>query len=344
MRVLFLSNLLTSAASAEPMRPMFLDYLGGLKAEGIRTAVFPPVAAQRRARLLHRVTMLRQVLRSNLVYLRGHLYAARTFNLLRAMRRPIIYYFEEAIYTYPTGQVTPPAHGWMDVVRSRLQHTIAHSQHVVVPSRALADYSRRFSPRVTILPIAVRPSPGGRPRRSHNAEPVVGWIGQAENLVYVRAIAPALRAVHARQPFTLRIVCPETLAIEGLRIDHRPWSQASEPDDLASFDVGIVPAVDDEWCRGKFSLKTVQMMAAGLPVVVSAIGGNCEIVSDGRDGLWARSEEDWRSNLLRLLRDAGLRTRLGGAARQTVVERYSFDATFPILVDVIRRAAGRARP
>lgn len=340
MRVAVLANLRSGVEVDSGVRGVLRAYLARLEAEGARTVVLPPVAKPPRNRVLHRLAILRSVLASDVVVIRGHLYATSTFNLLRALGRPIVYSYVDAIYTFPTGQQTPPAPGWIDLVRSRLHHTLRHSAHVLAASRALADYARQFNPRVTILPVAVKYDPCDPPRRQPNAEPVVGWIGRPENLVYVRAIAPALRAVQAEVPFTLRVVCREPLAIEGLSVDYRPWAAETEDAEVASFDIAIVPLIDDEWSRGKFSFKAVQTMAVGLPIVVSAVGANCEIVRDGHDGLWARSDAEWTAHLPRLLRDPALRERLGRAARQTVAERYSFDATFGTFRDVLRTVSG----
>lgn len=68
--------------------------------------------------------------------------------------------------------------------------------------------------------------------------------------------------------------------------------------------------------------------AAGLVPVVSAIGGNTEVVTDGRDGLVVPYADPaaLRAALARLAGDDALRLRLSAAARETAA-RFPFAAT-----------------
>ncbi len=68
-----------------------------------------------------------------------------------------------------------------------------------------------------------------------------------------------------------------------------------------------------------------QAMAHGRPVVATAVGGLVEAIVDGESGLLVPPGDvtALRAAIERLLGDAGLRTRLGAAARERVRERYS---------------------
>jgi glycosyltransferase involved in cell wall biosynthesis len=68
-------------------------------------------------------------------------------------------------------------------------------------------------------------------------------------------------------------------------------------------------------------------MAAGLPVVTSAVGGMLELVEDGRNGLLVPADDDsaLARRLITLLTDSATARRLGEAARATIESRYSFD-------------------
>jgi glycosyltransferase involved in cell wall biosynthesis len=65
-------------------------------------------------------------------------------------------------------------------------------------------------------------------------------------------------------------------------------------------------------------------MAAGRPVVASAVGGIPEIITDGVDGLLVPPgrPDALADAVTRLLRDEALRRRLGDAARAAVVTRF----------------------
>jgi glycosyltransferase involved in cell wall biosynthesis len=88
----------------------------------------------------------------------------------------------------------------------------------------------------------------------------------------------------------------------------------------------------------------IEGMAAGRPVVASALGGAAEIIADGQDGLLAPAGDPdaLAAILLRLLDDPGERDRLGQAARRTVARRYQVQAHVQAVLSFYERVlAGR---
>jgi glycosyltransferase involved in cell wall biosynthesis len=73
----------------------------------------------------------------------------------------------------------------------------------------------------------------------------------------------------------------------------------------------------------------LEAMAAGLPVVATAVGGIPELVADGETGLLVPpgDPDALAAALRRLVADPELRRRLGEAARARVEERFSLAAT-----------------
>jgi len=82
----------------------------------------------------------------------------------------------------------------------------------------------------------------------------------------------------------------------------------------------------------------LEAMACGLPVVVSKIPGNTDVVEHGRNGLlFAVDDQSSLANALTLLLTrADLRERLGRAARQTVEARFSISFIADRLVALYR--------
>jgi glycosyltransferase involved in cell wall biosynthesis len=66
-------------------------------------------------------------------------------------------------------------------------------------------------------------------------------------------------------------------------------------------------------------------MGCGLPVVGSPVGVNEEIIQEGVNGFKPGNAGAWKDALERLIRDAGLREKLGHSGRKLVEERYSLD-------------------
>jgi glycosyltransferase involved in cell wall biosynthesis len=72
----------------------------------------------------------------------------------------------------------------------------------------------------------------------------------------------------------------------------------------------------------------LEYMAAARPIVATAVGGNVELIEDGRHGLLVPpgNAEAAAEAIVRLLADRALAARLGSAARKRAGERYSTSA------------------
>jgi glycosyltransferase involved in cell wall biosynthesis len=92
------------------------------------------------------------------------------------------------------------------------------------------------------------------------------------------------------------------------------------PDLLAAADVYVAPML-----QTGFSHAVLEAMAMACPVVVTDVGGTLEAVIDDRDGLIVPPADAraLRAALVRLFDDAALRKRLGSAAREAVLARFT---------------------
>ncbi len=173
------------------------------------------------------------------------------------------------------------------------------------------------------------------------AAPRVVWIGQPTTVKYLEILRPALIQLGQQQPVVLRVIGAQATAIEGIQIEHHPWSEATEVSDLREADVGVMPLPDEPWERGKCGYKLIQYMACGLPVLASPVGVNPDIVKHGHNGFLCDSDQDWSYHLKVLVDDPNLRCRMGQAGRRLVQERFSTDAVSAHLAGVLARAASR---
>ena len=89
---------------------------------------------------------------------------------------------------------------------------------------------------------------------------------------------------------------------------------------LRSADVFVLPSVAEG-----MSNALLEAMAVGLPVIASRIGGNADLVEDGRTGLLVDAHDvaGWSEAIERLLENTGQIHQLGVAARELVSERFS---------------------
>jgi glycosyltransferase involved in cell wall biosynthesis len=127
--------------------------------------------------------------------------------------------------------------------------------------------------------------------------------------------------------------------------------------DLHSDQIQVVGFVDDvhaEIARasvviaplrigGGTRLKILEAMAMGKPVVATHIGAEGIDVRHDHDILLADSPEEQAHAIGRLLESEELRTRLGRAARETVVASYSWRASARKLEEFLLRLPPRRR-
>ena len=94
------------------------------------------------------------------------------------------------------------------------------------------------------------------------------------------------------------------------------------PDLLAALDILVLPSHSEG-----VSLALLEAMAAGLPVIATAVGGLPEVVTDGVNGLLIppRDPEALARALDRLLADPDFARRLGEQARAEVEAHYSLE-------------------
>jgi glycosyltransferase involved in cell wall biosynthesis len=279
-----------------------------------------------------------------LVHRAAALFGPPLLEWLLALRgRPLVFDFDDAIFL-PHETETNRRLAWLKSPRKT--GTICRlSSHVVVGNAYLADYARRFNPRVSVVPSSID-TDRYRPRTAvrGDGKVVVGWMGSSTSQTYLEMFAEMLREVAAIPGVEIRVISNRRPDLPGIPVVWQPWSAKTEVEDIAAFDVGIMPMPDTEWARGKCALKALQYMAMGVATVASAVGANREVIEHGRDGLLASTDAEWVASLRMLTESAELRACLGRAGRETVETRYSMRSSAAAFAEVVRSVVERTRP
>ena len=227
---------------------------------------------------------------------------------------------------------------------------VLHRYDVVVTgNRALEEHVRRFNSRSVIIPSVVDETRFDlqqmQTTHSDTNPLVVGWVGNGWHLEYLEALKDSFFELARRfqNRFVLKVVSNRSLDWSADWLVNKGWCLEQEAQDVASFDIGIMPLPQDPWSELKCGYKALLYMAMGKPVVVSPIGVNSEIVRHGINGYHASNSAEWTQYLGTLLQDAVLRARLGSAGRQIVADEYCIRAVLPRWLAVLRGDLEMAR-
>ena len=116
-----------------------------------------------------------------------------------------------------------------------------------------------------------------------------------------------------------------------------PGSQDDTPELLRALDIFVLPSLAEG-----ISNTILEAMASGLPVIATAVGGNSELVQDGRTGsLVPRADpEALAAALLRYVVDPELRRAHGLAGRARAVAEFSLENMVANYAKVYREVLG----
>jgi glycosyltransferase involved in cell wall biosynthesis len=212
------------------------------------------------------------------------------------------------------------------------------ADRVIAGNPVLAEWAAEHNRDVIMIPSCVSPdSYAHKPDYELSDPPRLGWIGSADNEVYLEHVGPALQEIHRRTGARITLIGttrPTLGDLEGL-IDRVSWSEATQREALAKLDVGISPVPDAPYERGKSGYKLLQYAAAGTPMVASPVGVNRQILAQ-LDMPAAEDGSEWVDAVLDLLsRPADARAALARRAREVVRTHYSFDAWLPRWKDAV---------
>jgi len=170
----------------------------------------------------------------------------------------------------------------------------------------------------------------------------VAWIGTPITVKYLDTIGAGLATLARDVPMKLHVIGAK-FAWPGLAVEHRPWSEDTEVNEIQKCDIGIMPLIDSPFERGKCGYKLIQYMACGLPVVASPLGVNEKIIQHAENGYFASSVDDWVAAFRRLANDLEHRLALGVNGRRRVEESYCLQVTAPRTAEIFAELVAKKR-
>lgn len=89
-----------------------------------------------------------------------------------------------------------------------------------------------------------------------------------------------------------------------------------------------------------FPVTILEAMSAGLPIIATDVGGNREIIKNGRSGILVKSNssEELAKAIISLMKDRKLREKIGLTAKQQFEKYYSMEKMIVEMTEIYRRA------
>ena len=313
---------LTSGLNQPSSRFRWRQYITELRSKGIeptelqtRWGAFPPQSKLMRpawlmATFFGAANIVRKANSHHLRFLQREMIST-LYSTERFLRKPFIFDVDDAIF--------------LSQRFSGIDRIARQASLIVCGNSFLADHFSRFAPTV-ILPTAVDVN-RFIPKRPAISTRTLGWSGSSSGFVYLYQIESALSVVLDRFPdVRLRIIAdhpPNFLTIPRSRIDFMFWNPEIEIIGLQDLTVGIMPLANSLWEKGKCSFKMLTYMAVGIPVVVSDVGMNIEVMSHGCAGYLAKTSDDWIDALSVLLNDDEKNFSMGRTGRSVVEDHFA---------------------
>lgn len=271
--------------------------------------------------------------------------------LLKVRNKNIIFDFDDSCFWNPDAEHNKriSLRARVSFLRQGLQHpsVLRLYRRVIAGNRYLYTIAAgvQQKERISLIPTAINCAVYTKKEKVTTNNPlVIGWAGTGENhLKHLGLLVNPLKTLAQKYEFNFKIIgamssprIKQLFGFLGPALSCVDWVDIdSLPAVIRTFDLGVMPLAKNEQAMGKCGFKALQYMASGVPVVISPIGVNAEIVKDGVNGFLAESESEWTNKIAYLLKDLGLRQKFISSGRATVEELYSLDKTTEAFVAAI---------
>ena len=325
MKVTFLIHSLEAPSS----RYRVLQYLPYLKNQGVDGGIH-----FYKRKWFDKLNFYNTLSQYDIFFIHRKLFSPLEFWYIRQKAKKIIYDFDDALMYRSSGSKSPYSFSR----RVKFAYMIRRVDYVIAGNQFLKSEVLPYNPHVIVIPTAIDLSRYSLKEHFSKVGPItIGWLGSSSTLKYLKTLMPIFENLYKKYPnLQLKIVCDQFLDSLNIPLIKKRWSSDEEEVDLKSFDIGLMPLVDDPWSWGKCGLKIIQYQGVGLPVVCTPVGVNQDLIKDGVNGFWAKTPEEWEEKLSTLIEDPLLREKMGREGRKRVLEAYTIQSCAPHLLSILQ--------
>jgi len=247
------------------------------------------------------------------------------------LKRPRVMDVDDAIWlSKPLGSISIP-------------HLAPRMDVIIAGNNYIANWFDKYCKNIHIVPTSIDTARYAVKKDNTDSDKfVIGWTGTSSNFPNFKLVEKTLaKFLSEHKDACFKIIADrawESELIPAERIEFVQWSREVEVEALQTMSVGIMPLFDTPWTRGKCSFKMLQYMAVGLPVIVSPVGMNNEVLSKGDIGFAANTDEQWYDALESLYKEKQLRAKLGDKGREVIEQNFAAEKVVSKLYSILSNA------
>ena len=258
------------------------------------------------------------------------------------LKKPLVFDVDDAIWLASASDYSNQR-AYAGRVLCSIQSIARCADIIIAGNHYLADWFADYGAEVRIIPTAIdteRFRPKLTSSEQNSAQFVIGWTGSAGNLSYLQALESSLKEfLNQFSDSELLVIAdrhPSFSSLPSEKVRYIPWSPQTEVTAVQQMDIGLMPLPNNEWTKGKCSFKMLQYMACSIPVIVSPVGMNAEVLDLGNIGIAATTESDWYDALVLFYKDRKLSYEYGKQGRIIIEQNFSQKIVMEKLVKVFQ--------
>ncbi len=213
--------------------------------------------------------------------------------------------------------------------------------HIICGNEYLANWFSQYNKNISVIPTAVD-TQRFTPRTSNflqSEKIILVWSGTSYGYSYFiqSGLLDALvKLLNDNNNVYLRIIADSPPPFQLPKLEFKKWSPECEVSLMNECDIGLMPLADNQFAKGKCSYKMLTYMSCGIPVVVSPVGMNRDVIAMGNVGLSANSAIEWYECLSFLVNNRDEGVKMGLAGHDIIKDKFDLPIVANQIMDVIK--------